>query len=186
MVSLLIAIKKKYNAVQYDLLPYKSKIVLHQFTSHTLSIVMDGMPMPPKSSTNCTTMMMMGHKMHMTFFWGRDALILFNGWPAGNTANYLLALFMIFSMSVLIELLSQSHTRFIEPDSNSMVAGLVQTLLHVLRVGLAYLVMLALMSFNGGVFLVAMLGHALGFFFCGRAFKKPIDDKHYDLPPMTC
>ncbi|KAK2382201.1 copper transporter [Trifolium repens] len=149
---------------------------------------MDGMPMPPKSSTNGTTMMMMGHKMHgmmhMTFFWGRDALILFNGWPAGNTANYLLALFMVFVMSVLIELLS--HTRFIEPDSNNMVAGMVQTLLHILRVGLSYLVMLALMSFNGGVFLVAVLGHALGFFLCSSAFKKPLHDKHYDLPPMTC
>ncbi|XP_045794155.1 copper transporter 6-like [Trifolium pratense] len=142
---------------------------------------MDGMSMPPKSSsTNGTTMMM----MHMTFFWGKDALILFNGWPAGNTANYLLALFMVFAMSIFIELLS--HTRFIKPDSNSTVAGLVQTLLHVLRVGLACLVMLALMSFNGGVFLVALLGHALGFFFYSRAFKKPLHDKPYDLPPMAC
>ncbi|CAJ2678962.1 unnamed protein product [Trifolium pratense] len=150
---------------------------------------MDGMSMPPKSSSTNDTTMMTGHKMHgmmmhMTFFWGKDALILFNGWPAGNTANYLLALFMVFAMSVFIELLS--HTRFIKPDSNPTVAGLVQTLLHVLRVGLAYLVMLALMSFNGGVFLVALLGHALGFFFCSRAFKKPLHDKPYDLPPMTC
>ncbi|GAU40685.1 hypothetical protein TSUD_88310 [Trifolium subterraneum] len=150
---------------------------------------MDGMSMAPKSSSTNGTTMMMGHKMrgmmHMTFFWGTDALILFDGWPAGNTGHYLLALFMVFAMSILIELLS--HTRFVKPNSNPTVAGLVQTLLHVLRVGLAYLVMLALMSFNGGVFLVAVLGHAIGFFFCSRAFRKPLhDDKTYDLPPMAC
>ncbi|GAU40681.1 hypothetical protein TSUD_88270 [Trifolium subterraneum] len=142
--------------------------------------------MAPKSSTNGTTMMM-GHKMHgmmmhMTFFWGKDTLILFNGFPAGNTGHYVLALFMIFIMSILIEFIS--HTRFIKPHTNPMVARFIQTLLHFLRISLAYLVMLALMSFNGGVFLVAILGHALGFFFSTRAYKEP--HQPFDLPPMTC
>ncbi|XP_004507102.1 copper transporter 6-like [Cicer arietinum] len=146
-----------------------------------------GMAMAPKSSHNCS--MMMNHKrhgmMHMTFYWGKDALILFDDFPAGKTNMYVLALFVVFLMSVLIELLS--HTRFIKPGSNRVAACLIQTVLHALRIGLAYLVMLALMSFNGGVFLVAVLGHALGFFVSTSAFKKSHQlDEPYDLPPMAC
>lgn len=151
---------------------------------------MDGMMgMAPKSSSSSNGTMMMGHKMHgmmhMTFFWGKDALILFDGWPGGDTGMYVLALIVVFVMSVLIELLS--HTQFTKPGSNHVAAGLVQTLLHLLRVSLSYLVMLALMSFNGGVFLVAVLGHALGFLVCSSAFKKPqYDDHTFVLPPMSC
>lgn len=54
-----------------------------------------------------------------------------------------------------------------------MAAGLIQTLLPAIRVGLAFLVMLAIMSFNGGVFLVAVAGHTFGFFIFGsRVFYK--------------
>lgn len=131
--------------------------------------------------------MTMKHFMHMTFFWGKNSEILFDQWPGDKTGMYVLALVLVFVMSFLVELLSS--TRFIKPGSNHVAAGLVQTLLHLLRVGLSYLVMLALMSFNGGVFLVAVIGHALGFFIFGSiAFKKDRTqyDKGFDLPPMAC
>jgi copper transporter 1 len=37
--------------------------------------------------------------------------------------------------------------------------------MHAVSVGLAYMVMLAVMSFNGGVSIVAVAGHLVGFFF---------------------
>ncbi|KAL2328795.1 hypothetical protein Fmac_022222 [Flemingia macrophylla] len=121
--------------------------------------------------------------MHMTFFWGKDTDILFHKWPGGRTGMYALALVFVFAMAVLVEFLS--HTRFIKPASNHLLSALLKTFLHVLRVGLAYLVMLSLMSFNGGVFLAAILGHALGFFLAA-AFHKPPQDLGFDLPPVSC
>ncbi|EEF41882.1 copper transporter, putative [Ricinus communis] len=128
--------------------------------------------MTPSSTMNNTNstgggMMMHHHKMmmHMTFFWGENAEILFSGWPGARTG-----------------------IRLIKPGSPHVTAGLIQTLLHTMRVGLAYLVMLAVMSFNGGVFLVAVAGHCLGFLIFGsRVFKKtPPAAKTSDLPPMSC
>lgn len=124
--------------------------------------------------------------MHMTFFWGKNAEILFSGWPGTRTGMYVLALVVVFVLSVLVEWLS--HCKLIKPGKSQVAAGLVQTLLHALRVGLAYMVMLAVMSFNAGVFLVAVAGHTVGFLLFGsRVFKKSDTEKvGSDLPPMSC
>ncbi|OMO86104.1 Ctr copper transporter [Corchorus capsularis] len=147
---------------------------------------------PPPPSTNGTAGMhhhMSTAMMHMTFFWGKNAEILFSGWPGTRSGMYALALIFIFVLAFLVEWLS--HSRLIKPGSRDVPAGLFQTLLHCIRVGLAYLVMLGVMSFNGGVFLAAVAGHTLGFFLFGsRVFKKNTEslsyEKHSDLPPMSC
>ncbi|OAY57803.1 copper transporter 1 [Manihot esculenta] len=137
---------------------------------------------------NATGWMTMTHHMmtHMTFFWGKNAEILFDGWPGTRTGMYVLALISVFFFAFLVEWLS--HCQLIKPGSTHLAAGLIQTFLHALRIGLAYLVMLAVMSFNVGVFLVAVAGHTLGFLFFGsRVFKEsPPPAKTYDLPPMSC
>lgn len=127
--------------------------------------------------------------MHMTFFWGKNAEILFHGWPGTRAGMYALSLIVVFVLAAMIEGLS--HSRFIKGGTSNLRGGLIQTGLHGMRVGLAYLVMLAVMSFNGGVFLAAVAGHVVGFFFFGsRAFNKEDSATNYgkttDLPPLSC
>ncbi|XWS74070.1 hypothetical protein CRYUN_Cryun02cG0183800 [Craigia yunnanensis] len=148
---------------------------------------MEGMASPPQLTNGTSGMPHHKMMMHMTFFWGKNTLILFSGWPGTRAGMYALALIFIFVLAFLVEWLS--HSRFIKPGSNNVSAGLVQTFLHAMRVGLAYLVMLAVMSFNGGVFLAAVAGHTLGFLLFGsRVFNKNTEmlSKTSDLPPMSC
>lgn len=150
-------------------------------------------PPGPGAMTNGTAgggMPIMRHRhmmMHMTFFWGKNAEILFSGWPGyDNMGMYVLALVVVFMLAFLVEWLSAC--KFIKESSNHVAAGFLQTLLHGIRIGLAYMVMLAVMSFNAGVFLVAIAGHATGFFFFGsRVFNSsPESSKTSDLPPISC
>ncbi|ONK76867.1 uncharacterized protein A4U43_C02F680 [Asparagus officinalis] len=125
-------------------------------TDHHMNMTMA----PPPSSMHMKKMM-----MHMTFFWGRRVDILFSGWPGDRgIAAYLLALLLVFVLSFLVELLSflplRSHHRRL--SSAVMVTGVT-----VLRTGFSYLVMLSVMSFNVGVLLVVVAGHAIGFFVFG-------------------
>lgn len=146
------------------------------------------MHMGPPPPMNGTTGMHHKMMMHMTFFWGSTAEILFSGWPGTRAGMYVLALIFIFVLAVLVEWLS--HCQLIKSGNSNVTAGLVQTFMHAIRVALAYMVMLAVMSFNVGVFLVAVAGHSVGFLLFGsRVFKdtemRPYQ-KHTDLPPMSC
>ncbi|KAM7251177.1 hypothetical protein ACFE04_023060 [Oxalis oulophora] len=150
-------------------------------------------PPPPPSSTTTTTMTHGSSMstMHMTFFWGSNVEILFSDWPGNKNGMYALALILVFLSAMFIEWLSNSRllAKLVESDDHRevVVAGFIQTCMHGLRVGVAYLVMLAVMSFNGGVLLAAVGGHALGFLFFGsRVFKRSPVAKTSDLPPASC
>ncbi|XP_047978096.1 copper transporter 1-like [Salvia hispanica] len=134
---------------------------------------MPGMTMSPPAASSGSGHGDEGHTMmgssmaHMTFFWGKNSEILFSGWPGTRTGMYVLALIFVFALAFIVELLSSYLQRA------EKVSALVRTLVHGLRIGLAYLVMLALMSFNAGVFIVAVVGHSLGFLVFGsRVFKR--------------
>ena len=124
--------------------------------------------------------------MHMTFFWGKNAQILFSGWPGTSSGMYALALIIVFVLAIFVEWLS--HSSFLKPGPNDVTAGLLQTALYALRSGLGYMLMLAVMSFNGGILLAAVAGHALGFLIFGsRVFRKTgvtASDERSDVPLM--
>ncbi|KAF8053901.1 hypothetical protein N665_1363s0003 [Sinapis alba] len=111
-----------------------------------------------------------GGMMHMTFFWGKNTEVLFEGWPGTSLTMYWVCLASIFAFSALSEWISRCGVMKAGPASFG--GGLIQTVVYTARAGLSYLIMLAVMSFNGGVFLAAMAGFGLGFMVFGsRSFK---------------
>ncbi|CAA0410789.1 Ctr copper transporter [Arabidopsis suecica] len=162
---------------------------------------MHGMPPPSSSSSSPSSMMNNGSMneggghhhmkmmMHMTFFWGKNTEVLFSGWPGTSSGMYALCLIFVFFLAVLTEWLAHSSLlRGSTGDSANRAAGLIQTAVYTLRTGLAYLVMLAVMSFNAGVFLVALAGHAVGFMLFGsQTFRNTSDDRKTNyVPPSGC
>ncbi|ONK62157.1 uncharacterized protein A4U43_C07F980 [Asparagus officinalis] len=146
------------------------------------------------NSTGTGTMDMSSKMMHMTFFWGSHVDILFSGWPGDHGVGmYLLALLLVFLASFLVECCSYAPVA--RPRQGIFHRGLTSTVLVVLRTGLSYLVMLAVMSFNVGVLIVAIAGHGVGFLVFGSGFVpklSPVNvgvqpgDQQTAVPPMKC
>ncbi|KFK34014.1 hypothetical protein AALP_AA5G090800 [Arabis alpina] len=147
---------------------------------------MHNMPPPsPSSMTNHTTPHMI--MMHMTFFWGKNTEVLFSGWPGTSSGMYALCLIVVFLLAVIAEWLAHSPI-FRADSSTGRTAGIAQTAVYTLKTGLSYLVMLAVMSFNAGVFIAAIAGYAVGFLVFGSTvFKKPSEDRKTAelLPPSS-
>ncbi|TKY45367.1 Copper transporter 6 [Spatholobus suberectus] len=116
-------------------------------------------------------------KMHMSLYWGKDAIVLFSGWPKHSVGHYILAILFVFFLAMIAELLSNQPS--IKRGTNPIVGGLTQATFFVFRISFLYLVMLAVMSFNLGVFIAAVAGHTLGFFFAkSRALALANREQH--------
>ncbi|XP_024367311.1 copper transporter 5.1 [Physcomitrium patens] len=118
----------------------------------------------------------------MTFYWGKKVTILFYFWRVQSWGWFAVSLLIVILLAMLHEFLSFVKSRFVlglkptEEDGgfrSSHHKGAVQgsfsrraleSLMFGVIVGIRYLLMLASMSFNGGVFIAIVLGLTLGHF----------------------
>ena len=132
--------------------------------------------------------------MHMTFYWGTSATILFDGWRTSAWPGYLLSLLALFlaaafyqyleAFRIRVKLLAGAKVAPLPPpagsDADAARAPLLASAsfafaggrwparaataaLFGVNAGIGYLLMLAVMSFNGGVFIAVVAGLAAGY-----------------------
>ncbi|GFQ07170.1 copper transporter 5 [Phtheirospermum japonicum] len=125
--------------------------------------------------------------MHMTFYWGRRVTILFDFWRTDSWLSYFLSLFACFLISVFYQYMEDRRVRFKllsvsknpPPSSSGVAAPLLGSkvvggrkwapwrfagaILFGINSAIGYLLMLAVMSFNAGVFIAVVAGLAAGY-----------------------
>ncbi|CAI9096701.1 OLC1v1032902C1 [Oldenlandia corymbosa var. corymbosa] len=127
--------------------------------------------------------------MHMTFYWGKKVTLLFDFWKTDSWMSYALTLLACFIFSVFYQYMEDRRVRFklllkTNPSpqpvvvSSTMTAPLLYSkvqkslsnparfagaILFGVNSAIGYLLMLAIMSFNGGVFVAVVAGLALGY-----------------------
>ncbi|XWS17574.1 hypothetical protein CRYUN_Cryun33cG0078800 [Craigia yunnanensis] len=134
--------------------------------------------------------------MHMTFYWSRQVTLLFSSWRTDSWLSYALTLLACVLASVFYQYLE--HVRYrvrwggkptdgtveepflLQPKGAGAgnrgkwsVGKIMGGVLFGLSSALGYLLMLAIMSFNGGVFLAIVLGLTVGFL----VFRSEEDDE---------
>ncbi|GFS43561.1 copper transporter 5 [Actinidia rufa] len=129
----------------------------------------------------------MGKMMHMTFYWGQKVTLLLDSWKTETRKEYSLTLFACFLVSVFYQYMEDCRLRFkllssssatASPPPSSVATPLLYpksaanpwsperfagAVVFILNSAIGYLIMLAIMSFNGGVFVAVVVGLALGY-----------------------
>lgn len=122
--------------------------------------------------------------MHMTFYWGKNVTILFDSWRTDSWLGYLLSLLALFIASVFYQYMEDRRFRFkilaeskpasSEPSMETpllhskaifgwSLARTATAVLFTVNSAIGYMLMLAVMSFNGGVFIAIVVGLGAGY-----------------------
>ncbi|KAG2280033.1 hypothetical protein Bca4012_048271 [Brassica carinata] len=113
--------------------------------------------------------------MHMTFYWGIKATILFDFWKTDSWLSYILTLLACFVFAAFYQYLENRRLQFkslsstrgvsaplIPKSGTRSAAKAASVLLFGVNAAIGYLLMLAAMSFNGGVFIAIVVGLTAG------------------------
>ncbi|XP_057799911.1 copper transporter 5.1 [Salvia miltiorrhiza] len=127
--------------------------------------------------------------MHMTFYWGRSVTILFDSWQTDSWLSYFLSLFAVFLLSAFYQYMEERRLRLkllslakSPPPPPSAAATtplllpkltgrrfspyqLAGAILFGVNSAIGYFLMLAVMSYNAGVFIAVVVGLAVGYLF---------------------
>ncbi|KAK4338588.1 hypothetical protein RND71_043075 [Anisodus tanguticus] len=128
--------------------------------------------------------------MHMTFYWGKKMTILFDFWRTDSWTSYVITLLACFIFSIFYQYMEDRRQRFkilsanskrnYPPPPNAAVnapllytfpavggkwnsARFATAILFGVNSAIGYFLMLAIMSFNGGVFVAVVLGLSIGY-----------------------
>ncbi|CAI9293849.1 unnamed protein product [Lactuca saligna] len=127
--------------------------------------------------------------MHMTFYWGTSVTLLFDSWKTDSLFSYSLTLIACLLFSVFYQYMEDRRLRFKLLSSSTVsnntdgavdatpllnnkifarggrwsVGRFTGSVLFGINSALGYFLMLAIMSFNGGVFVAIVVGLAIGY-----------------------
>ncbi|KAJ9183735.1 hypothetical protein P3X46_007547 [Hevea brasiliensis] len=118
--------------------------------------------------------------MHMTLYWGIEVTLLFDSWKTDSWLSYFLSLLACFLFSSFYQYMEDRRIRFKALASSRSLrssldvpllrskgrfspANFASAVLFGVNSAIGYLLMLAIMSFNGGVFLAIVLGLSVGY-----------------------
>ncbi|KAL1315361.1 hypothetical protein HN51_042128 [Arachis hypogaea] len=123
--------------------------------------------------------------MHMTLYWGKKVTLLFDSWKTESWPSYSMSLLACLVVAALYQYLENRRIRLrlagerrlapvaaaiqtplmgwkISRDKAKLGGKLIGSVLFGVNSGIGYLLMLAIMSFNGGVFVAIVLGLSIG------------------------
>ncbi|WVZ18432.1 hypothetical protein V8G54_005754 [Vigna mungo] len=124
--------------------------------------------------------------MHMTFYWSRKVNLLIVSWQTQDWTDYLLTLLACLIVSAFYQFIENRRIRLKligtgKPFPSEIQTPLLQqkltgngaklgvkvagAILFGLSSAIGYLLMLSVMSFNGGVFVAIIVGLTVGYFF---------------------
>ncbi|XP_020206726.1 copper transporter 5 [Cajanus cajan] len=124
--------------------------------------------------------------MHMTFYWGKKVTILIDSWKTNSWTSYVLSLLACLVVAAFYQYLENRRIRLklfaagrrtpspeirtpllrwrVAGDEAKLGVKFAEAVLFGVNSAIGYLLMLAIMSFNGGVFVAIVVGLTLGYF----------------------